>query len=350
VANNGNNERPKRRTFKEELELARIKAAAKQEKKRLLREGKSPMKPQPETWKQMRIRSKAEVDRQMQESKLRKEQSRLAKTAGAFEDDEIVSYGKFIRSGGESPRELMASIKENKLELTRYAEVQQEMQTLIPGYRQQIASAIGTKNSMFVVPGCQLIEVRKGARITERKSSYARSSSGGSLGIGRLRVGGSSGGGSGKSTSISYPAPDVLATVDGGNFYLFEKSISFGGSKFTRSSDFTKLIDFDIQGRQIMFSPAVGSKVWIVEFSSIATLLLVSSVLDLVWDSPSRELPGPESLIKKIDAQWNNFLDEMRRLASGKSELIQESIDRYLHLQESYPRKYGLNREDLSSL
>jgi hypothetical protein len=147
--------------------------------------------------------------------------------------------------------------------------------------------------------GCYLIEVRKGARVTERHSSS--SSSGRSFGgvrVGPAFVGGSGGSSSSSySRSVSYPAPDVLQIIDSGYFSFTTRRASFVGGMFTKTVEFRKLAGYRGQGDRLLFAPMTGGKVWIVEFPSVAHQWLVSCLLDATEDSKLRRLePAKDDL------------------------------------------------------
>jgi uncharacterized membrane protein YgcG len=147
-----------------------------------------------------------------------------------------------------------------------------------------------TETVLFEVENCYLIEVRKGARVTHRESSSSGSGSGGSIGFGGVRVGGGSYGGSSTSTTISYPAPDILQVIDQGNFIITNRKVSFMGGMFTKTTAFVKMVGYQYSDHQILIAPVTGTKVWICEFPRIDLAWLANLIIGTALDTDNRLL------------------------------------------------------------
>jgi hypothetical protein len=147
-----------------------------------------------------------------------------------------------------------------------------------------------SEKTLLVVDDCRLIEVRKGARVSYRESTYSSNSHFGSVRVGSTRVGAGSSGGSSSSRSVSYPAPDELQEIDYGKLIVTSRKISFVGGKFTKTTDYKKLIDSVLDGYQILIAPSSGSKVWICEFPTVAHQWIVALILAAASESETRTL------------------------------------------------------------
>jgi hypothetical protein len=147
------------------------------------------------------------------------------------------------------------------------------------------------ERNIFEVSGCALIEVRKGARITHRESSYSSSGGGAGVRIGPVGVGGGSSSGSSSSTTVSYPAPDELTVIDsGGKFIISNLKISYAGSMFTKTTDFKKIVDYKYKGYQLLIAPKTGTKVWITEFSIIEDLWIAVALIQVALEIDEKRL------------------------------------------------------------
>lgn len=192
--------------------------------------------------------------------------------------------------------------------------------------------------------GCALIEVRKGARVTHRESTYSGSYGGGSVRMGPVSVGGGRSRGYSSSTSISYPAPDELTLIDKGKFLLTTSGVSVIGSKFTKSTDFKKMVDFQTSGRQILFAPKTGTKVWIIEFPKLWQAIIVRDFLYTAFanlqSSPNSKLSAINSA--SADVMKENFkltLAEIDFSIDESKEKLQEYREILENFQELYPNR-----------
>ncbi len=189
--------------------------------------------------------------------------------------------------------------------------------------------------------GCGLIEVRKGARVTHRESTYSGSYGGGSVRIGAFSVGGGRSGGSSSSTSISYPAPDELTLIDEGKFIVSSLKVSLVGSMFTKSTEFKKMVDFQTNGRQILIAPKTGSKVWIAEFPRLADTWVAGSLLEAAYQCPQKRLD------LKSTSEYGTIADVVRsnfNRALAEIDLAIENLESELktfrEVMEEYQRRY----------
>ena len=198
--------------------------------------------------------------------------------------------------------------------------------------------------SLIEVLDCSLIETRKGARVTVRESTYSGGYGGGSVRVGAFSVGGGRSGGSSSSTSISYPAPDELQIIDQGKFILTNLKASVVGTMFTKTTEFKKLVDYATQGRQILFAPKTGSKVWIVEFPNYVDAWLTSCFLAAAFETPEKRLDKKATSIygnlsDSVAAQFKRAIAELEvTLGDGQSELSKLSAE-YSSIQEQFPTK-----------
>lgn len=195
--------------------------------------------------------------------------------------------------------------------------------------------------NLFEVLGCGLIEVRKGARVTHRESTYSGSYGGGSVRVGAFSLGGGRSGGSSSSTSISYPAPDELTLIDEGKFIISSLKVSLVGSMFTKTTEFKKLVDYQTNGSQILFAPKTGSKVWIAQFPRLADTWIVGSLLDAAYQSPEKRLDvkGTTDYGTIKDAVESNF----RRAIAEVNLAISDSdaeIKIFREVLSEYARRY----------
>ncbi len=216
--------------------------------------------------------------------------------------------------------------------------------------------------SIYSTGGCVLIEVRKGARVTHRESTYTGTSSGGSVGYRGVRVGGGSSSGFSSSTSVSYPAPDELTIIDRGKFLISNLGVSFAGKMFTKTTDFKKIVDFSSKGRQILIAPKSGSKVWIAELPNIEDVWIAMALLDAGCQTPEKRLDEKattiyESIFEEVIANCKRTLTEVD-IAVAESddelELFRDVLNEYRRIlpkKVKHPDEYliaiGEQAEDM---
>jgi hypothetical protein len=187
-------------------------------------------------------------------------------------------------------KKLVRSLKKELMYQENLAKTRDRFKDLILSIN---PDALGStaERTIFETSGCSLIEVRKGARVTHRESSYSGSSGGGSVRVGRISVGGGSSSGSSSSTSISYPAPDELTMIDdGGRFIITNLKVSYSGSMFTKTTDFKKIVDFQYDGRQLLIAPRTGSKVWITQFELLEELWVAATLIGVAHEMDEKRL------------------------------------------------------------
>ena len=148
-----------------------------------------------------------------------------------------------------------------------------------------------TETEIIRATNCTLIEVRKGARVSVRNTSHSSSGSSSSARLGGLSVGGSSRHGSSTSTSVNFPAPDQLQRIDTGTAIISTTRISFAGTKFSRSTPFTKIVLIESEGSSLLIASSTSSKVWICKFGSGVDHMIATSIISalLHTSSPSRD-------------------------------------------------------------
>jgi hypothetical protein len=201
------------------------------------------------------------------------------------------------------------------------------------------------EKTIFETYGCALIEVRKGARITHRESTYSGGSTGGSVRVGPVSVGGSSSSGSSSSTSISYPAPDELTMIDqGGKFIITNLRVSYAGGMFTKTTDFTKIVDYQFKGRQLLIAPRTGSKVWITQFQLLEELWIAAALLSVAFEIDGKRLDakgvsqyGETSL--EVKAAFEYKLAEVQLAYEDSVEEIRSFRQTYSQYMEMFPTK-----------
>jgi hypothetical protein len=145
-----------------------------------------------------------------------------------------------------------------------------------------------SERRLVVCSDVQLIESRKGVRVTER-SGYSTGRSYHGVRVGPLYVGGSSGSAR-TSRTISYPAPDELTLIDSGEVIVTTRTISFVGSQFTRTTAFGRLIDIERRGSQILLAPSNATKVHILGFESDEDAFLAAVLIMTAMERPNRRL------------------------------------------------------------
>ena len=175
------------------------------------------------------------------------------------------------------------------------------------------------------VTSCTLIEPRKGISKTVTDSTSSGRLFGG-VRVGRVLVGGS-GGSRSHSRSVSYPAPDILKSVDSGKFILSTHGVSFAGALFTKNTDYKKMLDFNSDQYSILIAPRTGNKVWIVKFPGDHFPIIVETILDAVFEFESRVIddgdgPNSKSKIKFIKEKLANLNDEF----VNQIEINEESV------------------------
>jgi ribosomal protein L7/L12 len=228
------------------------------------------------------------------------------------------------------------------------------------GFKDEVSRIdLSTSNSaseqnIFSISGCSLIEVRKGARVTHRESSYSGSSTGGSVRVGRVRVGGGSSGGSSSSTSISYPAPDELTRVDRGNFLVTNLRVSYAGSMFTKSAEFKKIAEYRAKSRQVLIAPRSGSKVWIVEFPSVAEAWTAKLLLETALATPQKRLDEKaESIYGDITGElkgnFNRSIAEIELAIQESEDELQIFRDVWGELLSQYPGRLNALISEMSA-
>ena len=234
------------------------------------------------------------------------------------------------------------------------------LQNAYHGFKDEVSRIdLSTSNSaseqnIFSISGCSLIEVRKGARVTHRESSYSGSSSSGSVRVGRVRVGGGSSGGSSSSTSISYPAPDELTRVDRGSFLVTNLRVSFAGSMFTKSAEFKKIAEYRAKSRQVLIAPRSGSKVWIVEFPSVAEAWTAKLLLETALATTQKRLDEKgESIYGDITGElkgnFNRTVAEIELAIQESEDELQIFRDVWGELLSKYPGRLNALVSEMSA-
>jgi hypothetical protein len=187
-------------------------------------------------------------------------------------------------------------------------------------------------------PDVELVESRKGARVTER-SGYSTGRSYSGVRVGPVYVGGSSGSRRG-STTVSYPAPDELTLIDRGVVSVTTRSISFVGSQFTRTTEFAKLAAIERRARQILIAPATATKVHILGFPSEEEAFLAEVFLFAGMEHPYRRLEnvarssafahpvaeGVQAAREMLAQEIAAKRDEIRELVVGMAHLQGEPV------------------------
>ena len=211
-----------------------------------------------------------------------------------------------------------------------------------------------SEQNIYSISGCSLIEVRKGARVTHRESSYSGSSTSGSVRVGRVRVGGGSSGGSSSSTSVSYPAPDQLTRVDRGNFLVTNLRVSFAGSMFTKSAEFKKIAEYTAKSRQLLIAPRSGSKVWIVEFPTVAEAWTAKVLLETAIATPQKRLDEKgETIYGDVAAgfkgNFNRTVAEIELAIRESEDELQIFRDVWGELLNQYPGRLNALVSEMSA-
>jgi len=191
------------------------------------------------------------------------------------------------------------------------------------------------EHEILQISSCVLIEPRKGESQTVSTShSSGRAFAG--VRVGRVFVGGS-GGSTTRSRSISYPAPDILKSVDSGKFILTTHGVSFAGSLFTKSTDYKKMLDFNSDGSSVLVAPKTGNKVWISQFPGDHYALVIAVILEVIFDSDTKILDDSEKIEKQskieiIESRLQTRLDLLEVQISTGREAISALKGKILRL------------------
>lgn len=260
----------------------------------------------------------------------------------------FLEWLKFVAS-------IKPEIRRHEASMRDAVKINQAMKSSLDEFANSIKNISGERFSteiernIFEVDGCRLIEVRKGARVTHRESTYSGSSMGGSIGVGRVRVGGGSSGGSSSSTSISYPAPDELTQIDRGKFIMTNLKLSFSGTMFTKTTEFKKVVDFSTNGRQLLIAPKTGSKIWISEFPSFAAAWIASAFLNVAFETPEKRLDAKGSL--PFGGVFDGVKSAFRQVHTEISDAISrsdEELNSMREIWEGYKHKYPKYVKDVN--
>ena len=232
------------------------------------------------------------IEKKKQEKAIGKFESKGEKNEGQLPSTPL-TFGQWLHYKSKVAPQVKKLVKSLKNEL-RYQENLTETRDRFKNLILAInPDALGStaERTIFETSGCSLIEVRKGARVTHRESSYSGSSRGGSVRVGPVSVGGGGSSGSSSSTSISYPAPDELTMIDdGGRFIITNLKVSYSGSMFTKTTDFKKIVDFQYDGRQLLIAPRTGSKVWITQFELLEELWVAATLVGVAHEMDEKRL------------------------------------------------------------
>jgi hypothetical protein len=134
----------------------------------------------------------------------------------------------------------------------------------------------------------QLVESRKGARVSERTGHSSYSSSGSSFGFKGISVGGGGGSSSSFSQTVAYPAPDELTVIDRGRVVVTINRITFAGPHFTKNALAGRIadLDFDIAVGSAVIYPTTGVKTW--HLLGLSPLAIMS--IYWLWQSKADDL------------------------------------------------------------
>jgi len=207
------------------------------------------------------------------------------------------------------------------------------------------ADALGSaaERNIFEASGCALIEVRKGARVSHRESTYSSSGGGVGVRIGPVGVGGGSSSGSSSSTTISYPAPDELTVIDdGGKFIITNLKVSYAGSMFTKTTDFKKIVDYKYKGRQLLIAPRTGSKVWITQFQLLEELWIAVCLIQVALEIDEKRLDAKAKTEygdagTAVEFAFKRKLAELDLAYRDSLEEVASFRDTYAKYQQLFP-------------
>ncbi len=248
---------------------------------------------------------------------------------------------KFTLSGARRTKKN----RQRLVELQNYIEATKGAEANFRNEFNQVLATNGLDSNaetvLFEVGNCYLIEVRKGARVTHRESSSSGSGGGASVGFGGVRVGGGSYGSSSSSTTISYPAPDVLKTIDQGKCIITNRKISFVGGMFTKTTAFSKIVDYQSSDHQLLIAPVTGTKVWICEFPRIDMAWMASIIIRAALDTDNRLLDSKaitiyESAINLLTAEFNRQCMEIQLAIESFEEEIEKVQIQFSELEEAF--------------
>ncbi|CAB4975501.1 unannotated protein [freshwater metagenome] len=190
------------------------------------------------------------------------------------------------------------------------------------------SKSAASNTTIFNLHGVTLREVREGTRTTETKGDFSGNMRSGTVGIGIGRVGlaATSGMMKGKtrSTSVSFPAPELITNIDEGKVVVQNSLIAFAGGKYSRSAKYTDLISWGYSGNQISFSVLGGDKVWILGFSNYSDAELVGSVLTIAEEASDHVLSKNDlkTLSKNVTDEISQLKDEKAKFEIIKSDYL----------------------------
>ena len=221
------------------------------------------------------------------------------------------------------------SASEAQAALERYAAW---AQVTVDGIDAVDLSDLSEKNEVEIlrISDCSLIEVRKGARVSERSGSSSGRSYGG-VRVGPVGVGGSSGS-SYSSTTVSHPAPDIMKEIDSGTLIITSRRISFAGAMFARNAEFKKIADFRTSNNIIRIAPRVGAKSWGIVLPSTAQIPACRALLTAGTEHPQgrldADLRGAEQDLGHLEALLG------AELTFAAQDFYQLVVHRDVHIDE----------------
>ena len=248
---------------------------------------------------------------------------------------------KFILSGARRTKKNRRRL----LELQKYVRATDGAEAKFRNEFNQVLATRGLDASaemtLFEAANCDLIEVRKGARVTHRVSSTSGSGGGASVGFGPVRVGGGSYSSSSRSTATSYPAPDVLQVIDQGKCIITNRKISFVGGKFTKTTAFLKIVDCQVSDDQLLIAPASGTKVWICEFPRADLAWLANILIGSALETDNRLLDSKvvtdfESAETLVTSEFNKQCKEIELAIQGFEREIEKVQIQFRELEDKF--------------
>ena len=226
-----------------------------------------------------------------------------------------------LKANGLTGRERNARVAE-----IRNAEMALQTLLISAEARSELAEALersiesGLDLPLVRQEGVQLIESRKGPRVTERTSSGSRSGSSGSIRVGGLRSGGYSGSSYSNSRTVSFPADDLLTVVDEGELVVKADRVTFVGRHYTRNATTvsTAAVDGNLRGGTVSFAPMTNTKTWhlrgLSPLAVTAVIFTTSAMDDLLSILRQRSDFGPEVASElRGDSEFDEVVEKLQR-------------------------------------
>ena len=191
---------------------------------------------------------------------------------------------------------------------------------------EQLISGFPASGVIIKVPSVRLYESRQGASVTQTSGTLQAQTKTGTVGIGTkigpVAVGVAASKGETKGTinskSITHAGADEMSKIDEGELILSVDSISFAGSQFSRSVDFSDLLSCQFSRNEILVSSKSSEKNWLVALNTDSVANYLNQLVNLLTDSGGAE---------KIEAEGRKLLTEIQSHNLDELKLFQLELE-----------------------